>query len=222
MRLNTVIVLGLLLFIALNFTSCVSLNTLSTADYQSIANAKEALVIVRIQSVIDGTPENAFPCSELKNPLMSFGIGSFKTVGEPRYTVNRYLSDESCRAGWTFFLLSPGIYYLSVYGPATTVHGAGDYLVGAPRWQVDIPDTAGLVYIGTVQVHGNVVGKLMFGDKIIRPLPDQALVIYENDRAVALLKNYFANASDLKTVEIKRWYPGDPIIIRTPKNDLKK
>ncbi len=130
-------------------TDCISLHTLTSEDYKSIETGARSLVLLRVECFTDGQPCKPFTCTGMARlPLMTFGIGTFETVGEPRFVVNRFLSDESCENGWTFFLLSPGLYYLSVYGPSSAVPGGGDYLGKAPRWQVDIPENSRFVYTG--------------------------------------------------------------------------
>lgn len=141
-------------------------------------------------------------------------------MGEPRFVGHRFLSEESRRAGWTYFTLSPGVYYLAVLGPDTSVgsKAGGKYLQEAPRWRIDIPENVKAIYAGTLQFAGKTNGELLFGGRIIIPAgSDEPTIRDDHLLANGLISKHFPDAGEAKTILMQRWRPGDPVIIRSQK-----
>jgi len=162
--------------------------------------------------------------------FVGFALGSFDTFGEPGNAVMRALSEESFDAGWTFFVLSPGIYYLYIRGPdsnETSKRAATDYYHryyrDVPRWRIDVPESAKLIYAGTLNLAGKVEGTLLFGDKIIVPVSTQEVPLSDDrESADRLLTKHFPDAGEVQTILMQRWHPGDPLIFRSPLPGSKK
>jgi hypothetical protein len=197
---------------------------LTVPEKTAVKTGDKAVVLVNIQCTIDNQPQDAFIKSTFAyNSYFLFGLGSFATVGEPQFTVNRFLSDASRNAGWTYFLLAPGIYYLTVLGPDSRhLEGAGGSqqdLQKGPRWRIDVPEHVPFIYAGTLQCTGKTEGELLFGDKIIKPVKTDEVAI-RDDRELAhrLLADHFPDAGEPETLIMQRWRPGNPVIIRTPKH----
>jgi hypothetical protein len=184
---------------------------------------EKTIVLLRIRCLIDNQPVEPFIKFSLKaDPILSFGLGSFDTAGNPVFTGSKFLSEESRRSGWTYFELSPGIYYLSVFGPDSSlisIMGSTDseeYIQKAPRWKLDIPEKIGRVYAGTVELKGKVAGALLFGAKIIKPANSEDIpVINEHEAANQILSEHFPGMDEVKILLLERWQTGDPVSIRS-------
>ena len=195
----------------------------------AIDAGEKSLVLIRVQCTVDDQPFE--PClyrrddSLLSDKIfVGFAMGSFDTFGRPGNTVVRGLSAESYDDGWVVFVLSPGIYYLQVRGPDSSEvarMGTTDYYARyfpeVPRWRIDVPEGAKWIYAGTLHLAGTVRGTLLFGDRIIDPVkdPDASL---SDDRELAgrLLAKHFPDADGIRTILMRKWTPGEPIILRAP------
>lgn len=196
---------------------------LTAKDRAALNAGDKGLVLVRVLCTVDDKPFD--PCIYRRNdPMHSdkffvvFALGSFKTFGEPGHVKIQALSDELLDKGWALLLLSPGIHYLYIQGPDRCVSDYYDRCIGkeTPRWRIDIPDSAKLIYAGTLTLAGKVEGKLMFGDKIIRPVTNQEVPLRdERELADSLLARYFPGTA-VHNILMRQWYPGDPFIFRSP------
>ena len=214
--------------VLLILVGCASQTVITETERSAVNAGDKAVVLLNVQCTIDGQPQEAFVQPTFtREPLFLFGIGTFETVGEPRIAAHRYLSEETRRAGWTYFTLSSGVYYLAVLGPDSSVisiAGSLDsqkYLRDAPRWRIDVPENARLIYVGTLQTAGKSHGELLFGGKIIRPVDSNEMTL-RNDQRLArdILSEHFQGAGEMQTILMKRWHRGDPVIIRSQKQDL--
>lgn len=218
---------GLLFFCLMMLCSCVPSAFMTAKDKAALASGEKALVLTRIQCTVDNQPCEPFiKPSFTVEPIFVFGLGTFETVGEPKYAIHGFLSQEARQSGWIYFLLPPGIYYLAVLGPDSTVISKTDStndFRDAPRWRLDVLENTKLIYVGSLHFTGKTEGKLLFGGKIIHPVnTDEIPLQDESELASRLLAEHFPAAGAVKTTLLQRWYPGDPIIIRTPKSRLRK
>lgn len=190
---------------------------LPTVDERAAVGAGEkAIVLMRVQCTIEGQqPYEAFSHS-LMDDNISLGLGSFKTGGEPeRLALLRFLSPESRKNGWTYFVLPNGIHYLSVYPPRRTdVFTYERGIRNAPRWRIDIPRGAGLVYAGTLRFTGASDG-LLLGGRILRSIRIDDMSV-SNDEEVArkLLTEAFPEFGAAQTFLLK--FQEGPTILRSP------
>lgn len=217
----------LLLTALLTLVGCAAPLGLLEAERAAIAANEEALVLLRVTCSLDGQPEECFGkfgASE-DGPIVAFGLGAFETLGEPRSVWPRFLTEASRQAGWTFFLLRPGVHYLGVAGPISGISMRNDLpqlLRDGPRWRIDIPPNAGRVYVGSLQLAGKNAGTLMFGGKVIQPAETAAIHKSEDELARRVLAEFFADAGEMKTIPLRQWQRGEPIIIRSPPRALPK
>ncbi|HOE15897.1 MAG TPA: hypothetical protein PLX02_00630 [Syntrophorhabdaceae bacterium] len=205
-----------------NLVGCTSLNVLSDAEKSAINAGEKTVVLLRIECTIDNQPYEPFRASMWTGePVVALGIGGFETVGEPRLAAHGFLSEDSRRAGWTYFALSSGVYYLAVLGPESD---AGiKNIREAPRWRVDVPENTRLLYIGTLPLAGRADGTFLLGGKIIKPANNEEFIVKnEHELAKSLLAEHFPGGGEMKTSKMQRWRQGDPIIIRTPRPDSGK
>jgi len=213
---------GLVFFCLMMLCSCVPSAVITAKDKAALASGEKALVLLRIQCSVDNQPCEPFiKPSFTVEPIFVFGLGTFETVGEPKYAIHGFLSQEARQAGWIYFLLPPGIYYLAVLGPDSAVISKTDStndFRDAPRWRLDVLENTKLIYVGTLHFTGKTEGKLLFGGKVIYPVnTDEIPLQDEREPASHLLAEHFPNAGEVKTILLQRWRPGDSIIIRTPK-----
>lgn len=211
-----------LLALFIQFVGCAPLYVISETERTAVVDGGKAIVLLRIQCTIDNQPHETFVMPTFTSePIVALAMGTFETVGEPTgYVTYRFLSEESREAGWTYFILSPGIYYLAVLGPDSS---AKNYLHEAPRWRIDIPENTKLLYVGTLQLTGKSTGTLLFGGKIIKPANSDELILKnEHELASDLLSKYFPETGETKTILMQRWHQGDPIVIRSPIHGSKK
>ena len=216
-------ILGLLVW-SIYLTGCASQTVITETDRIAVSSGEKALVLLRVQCTVDNQPFVPFINPTLtEDPIIFFGLGTFETIGEPRITGHRFLSEESRRAGWTYFVLTPGIYYLAVIGPdSSSMSKAADsqYFQEAPRWRIDVPADVKLIYAGTIQLTGKSDGELLFGGKVITSVNSEKITLgNEHALASALLAEHFPGIDTMKTILMQRWHQGDSIIIRTPKQN---
>lgn len=215
-----------LLTLFIHLIGCASY-ILPETEKAAVIGGEKVIVLLRIQCTIDNQPHETFVTPTFTaEPIVALAMGTFETVGEPTgYAAYRFLSEESRGAGWTYFVLSPGSYYLAVLGPdSSAVSKTGvNYLREAPRWRIDIPENIKLLHVGTLQLTGKSTGTLLFGGKIIKPINSDELVLKnEHELARNLLAEHFPDAGETKTILMQRWRQGDPIIIRSPGRHSRK
>ncbi|MFO7684793.1 MAG: hypothetical protein R6V60_01765 [Desulfobacterales bacterium] len=200
----------------LSLVACVTVGGPTDRERTSLRAGEKAVVLLRVACTIDGAPYPPFAFSTAMDNI-SFGLGTFETVGEPAAAWHRFLSEESRREGWAYFLLPPGLYYLSVR-PAQRgdAYSYERMLHATPRWKIDIPDDARLIYAGTLQLTGEG-DRLLFGGSIIRSIQSIELSVGDDAAAGRLLSENFPGLGEVKTIPMQRWDKGDPIIIRSPK-----
>jgi hypothetical protein len=210
----------------MNLFGCASQALLTANERDAVYTGDKALVLLRVQCTVDNQPYEPFETTFTVEPIVFFGLGTLETVGEPRVVGNRFISKESRRAGWTYFVLAPGVYYLAVIGPegsAIYKAGAGKYLQEAPRWRIDVPENAKLIYAGTLQLTGKSDGSLLFGGKVITPInSDEFTLRDDHELARSLLSEHFPDAGETQTILMQRWHRGDPVIIRSQKRSQTK
>ena len=210
-------ILGLLTLL-IYLVSCTSLYVLPEPEMAEVYSGEKTLVLLRIECTVDDLSYEPFGMSSWTGePIVALGIGGFETLGEPRPIVHRFLSEESRRNGWTYYVLSPGAYYLAVLGPESDA--IFKTLREAPRWRMDIPENTGFLYAGTIQVKGRSSGRFLFGGKVVKPVHEGEYALKdEHELANSLLIQHFPDSGETKTVLIQRWRQGDTIIIRSPKS----
>jgi hypothetical protein len=189
---------------------CVSPTGLPKAGEMAAANAEEkAIVLLRVQCTIENEPQEPF---RHYVPEIIFKLGSFETGGMPKQEQTlRFLTPESRRNGWTYFLLPRGIYYLTV-----NTRSYASTKGNAPIWRIDIPENAKLVYVGTLRLTG--WGERLFfedGRNLRVLLNDQTTVADDQELAVKLLAENFPGMGEVH-IALMRRHENEPMIIRSP------
>lgn len=187
----------------------------SARETKAVGAGEKAIVLLRVRCTIESQqPFEPFGNS-LDDDNVSFGLGSFETGGEPERVPLRFLSPESRKNGWTYLVVPHGVHYLAVYPPRRTdVFTYARAIKGAPRWRIDIPQGARLVYAGTLRLAGTSDG-LLFGGRIMRFIrTDEMSVGNEEELARMLLTKEFPGFGETRTV-LMRLQQG-PTILRSP------
>jgi len=196
--------------------SCASTGLPTVNERAAVGAGEKAIVLLRVQCTIENQqPYEAFSYSLMEDNI-SFGLGSFETGGEPeRRALLRFLSPESRKNGWTYFVLPHGTHYLTVYPPRRTdVFTYERRIRNAPRWLIDIPHDARLVYVGTLRFTGES-DWLLFGGRILRSIRiDEMSVTNDEEAAHMLLTKEFPGSGEAQTVLLK--LHRGPIILRSP------
>ena len=199
-----------------HLAGCASTGLPTVKERTAVGAGEKAIVLLRVQCTIERQqPYEAFSYS-LMDDNISFGLGSFKTGGEPeRLALLRFLSPESRKNGWTYFVLPHGIHYLTVYPPRRTdVFTYERGIRNAPRWRIDIPQDARLVYAGTLRFTGESDG-LLLGGRIMRSIRiDEMSVTNDEELARKLLTEEFPGFGEAQTF-LLRLQQG-PTILRSP------
>jgi hypothetical protein len=92
-----------------------------------------------------------------------------------------------------------------------------DYLKKAPRWKLDVPENAGMIYVGTLELTGTLKGTLLFGAKNIEPTNNDEFPLKdEHEDAFRLFSEHYPGTNGAQTLLMERWRPGDPVMIRSP------
>jgi len=205
-----------LLALAVWLGGCTSISLPTQTELAAVSSGNRAIVLLRVQCMIDGRPYEPFSYG-LGEDNVGFGLGTFDTGGEPRAVLSRFLSEPSRHAGWTYFVLHPGTYYLAVRPPQRSDWRAYERsLQTGPRWRIDVPAGAKAVYAGTLSLTG-AADPLLFGDRIMRSIDaDGSRVEDERELAAAVLAREVPTAGEPETVLMRRWREGEPIIVRTP------
>ncbi len=210
---------GLIIFL-INLIGCVSTGLPTSAERMEIKEGEKAIVLLRVELTIeDQQPYEPFGYYNLDDNI-TFGLGTFDTGGKPeRLGRLRFLSSESRRAGWTYFLLSPGTYYLTFYPPRRT--DALTYLSRVeywnennPLWRFDLSPGQKFVYAGTLRLTGMSEGSLFEGRIMNSIRYDETSVVDERQTAFELLSDYFPELGAGHVSLIRR--NEGPIILRSP------
>ena len=109
--------------------------------------------------------------------------------------------------GWTYFRLKPGKHYLAVQGPRR--RGYFTYASAfrtAPRWEIDVPTGAPVVYAGTLHLQGTTRPLLIEQDHI--GVIAGGEVADETPAATALAAQHLSSLGAPRTALMKRHRSG--------------
>lgn len=207
---------------------CQAVGGLTDGERSQLYAGERVVVLLRIECAIDGQPAEPFGEEEFAgSPIFGFGLGSFETVLEPVPIAPRMLASDSERGGWIYLFVAPGTYHFAVLGPDTNVvsmHQTISHspLAHAPRWHMDVPDQASIVYAGTLSFEAKTAGELLLGGRIIQPDPSGTVSVRDEfDEAAIVAARHFPAVERVTSVLLRRWRPGDTKLLRTPR-DLRR
>jgi hypothetical protein len=162
-----------------------------------IQSGKKTLVLLRIICESEyGTSIEPFKHIV---PADNINIGlavSFLLGGNVNRLSPRFLSPETRKKGWVFFLIPPGEHFFVFQGPQhTDVWTWEKQMRYRPRWQANIPHNAAIVYIGTMHLHCTFSYEL-FGES-------QTTVLNEESLAINIVEEYLKGLGSFQTILMK-------------------
>lgn len=178
-----------ILFILL--AGCASTGTPDGKELAEIRSIQKSVVLLRVDARIGNRPYQAFK-NDLVDDNLCFGLGSFDTGGRlHRIEKQRFLSTESRLNGWTYLVLTPGTYYLTIQ-PArrTDIFTYQRRFDAPPRWRLEVPPKASILYAGTLRLNG-VGDPLLFGGSIMREILKVSVDALDQTPASALSATHF-------------------------------
>jgi hypothetical protein len=203
---------------------CQAVGGLTDAERNQLCAGERVVVLLRLECAIDGQPAEPFGEEEFAGaPIFGFGLGSFETVLEPVPIAPRMLASDSERGGWIYLFVAPGTYHFAVLGPDSNVISmqqtiSRSPLTHAPRWHMDVPDEATIVYAGTLSFEAKSTGELLFGGRTIQPDPGGTVSVRDEfDEAKLVADRHFPAVERVTSVLLRRWRPGDTKLLRTPR-----
>ncbi len=131
----------------------------SESDRTEIKRGRKAIVLVRLALAgPDGRHTEPFPIRCQRKGLCPSNFfvslrGSDQLWGSvTRVVQERFLSEESRKLGWAYFLVSPGFYYMTV--DRNLDNGGFQISRGSQfgRWLIEVPPDAPIVYAGTLRL----------------------------------------------------------------------
>jgi hypothetical protein len=194
---------------------CSATGVLLDRDSAAVKAGRESIVLLRVECVIDDLGCEAFPSMNPFDAQIWFNVGGFESAGAPKRDSldTAFLSDASRQAGWTYFVLAPGVHYLSAQANRNR---SDEALRNAPRWKVDIPQGSKVLYAGTLHVTGRGE-RLLFGGTAMDAIRgDEATVRDEHELADKLASELLPDFGPVTVALMQRWHPGEPIILRSP------
>ncbi len=197
-----------LIFLFTILASCAAVSLPSGEQIKLVKSGKCAFVLLRVTSEIDSKKHEAFG-SLSSSENFRLGLGGFETGGEPRQIIHSFLSDQTKKDGWTYFIVEPGEYYLAVLPPRS-----GDVwsFACAPTWRLEIPFNTAIVYVGSI--HMPVIDKSFMFNTLQIPIPDKIVVSNDEDIARKIAADFFPDLGTPKTILMKQ-HQG-PKIFRIP------
>ena len=137
------------------------------------------------------------------------GLGGFETGGEVQFGPHifrdldphiGFLSTNSTKQGWFYYILKPGVYYLAFdFGRSSPSVSQKSI----QRWRIEIPDGSPLIYGGSIDVSYSSEYRL--------------INVLKNEEALAtkIASEYMPELGAPKALLLQRH--SGPIIIRKPK-----
>lgn len=219
----TVSLSAVVLFFSILFSGCAISRLPSDEQYEMVKSGKRAIVLLRLTSELEGEPYEPFP-HYLTDDNFNFYLGGFESGGRPRHVEwPVFLSDETRKDGWTYFVLEPGTYYFTVtprkvrediflwpdYDPEYLHH----------LYRFDLPPEK-IVYIGTLHLPGVPLPFQLFGKTVSAFVWEEAVVRNDEEKATEIAAEYFPAFGKPTTMLIQRHV--GPKIFRTPMASSKR
>jgi len=174
-------------------------------------------VLLRLTCEVEGEPYEVFRHA-VSDDNIGLALGGFKTGGEPQQIIPTYLSSQTRKDGWTYFVLEPGFHYLAVQPPRQSdVWSYETSFNSVPLWRLDIPPQSRIVYAGTLHIPG-IRQKMLFGGISIKSFIMDSIVVRNDEEAARkIASDFFPELQPLKTMLMAK--QEGPIILKTPKKE---
>jgi hypothetical protein len=187
----------------------------SEKQLAAVKEGRKAIVLVRVTCDVNGTPYEAFSRFDLPDDNIALGIGSFETGGEVEQKIIPFLSEQTKKDGWTYFVLEPGIHYLAALPPRrTNVKNYAAQFHDAQLFRLDIPDGTPLVYAGTLHLSSEEQKSLFEQSLVGKFIADKITVANDAASARTVAAGFFCEFGDPQTL-LMQPHTG-PILLRSP------
>jgi hypothetical protein len=195
-------------------SSCTITRLPSAKDFELINSGKRSVVLLRLTCEAEGEPYEVFKHA-VSDDNIGLALGDFKTGGEPHRIIPTYLSSQTRKDGWTYFVLEPGFHYLAVQPRRQSdVWSYENSFKSVPLWRLDIPSQTKIVYAGTLHIPG-IRQKMLFGGISIKSFITDSIVVRNDEEAARKIAgDFFPELQPFKTRLMVK-HEG-PIILRTP------
>ena len=199
---------------------CAVVEPPSMTELDQVGGGGKTIVLMRIVGQDnEGHAVDTFSGS-LSDDNVGLAIGNFETGGLPTQRLDwiRFLSEESRQNGWIYLVLTPGVHYMAVQGSRRT--NAFTYAARfktAPRWRLDIPADAAVVYAGTLDLRGTSMALLFGGRLMVTIEGDNSTVRDESVLAADVIGRNLADLGSPKTALMT--YHTGPLILTTPPSE---
>ena len=134
---------------------CADFIPLTKIDYSAITEGQKSLVFLRVTCEIESESavEPVRGCLDALGNNANMAMGDFETGGALKPIMPKFLSAETGKQGWAFFILEPGIYYLGFQGQRRTdAFTYQSQWKKVQRYRIDIQPDSPVVYIGTMHL----------------------------------------------------------------------
>ena len=194
--------IALLLAMSL-LSACAPMTPPTETALAAIAQENKVIALFRLEvRTLDGrslkpldTRAFEWRLGDLETCAFELRLGDLETGGKadicPRL---RYLSQELREAGWVYLILNPGRQYLYINFRRRHVMWAS-----APRWIVDIPSDARVVYLGTVKMQATMFEGWFSGPDDVESVAVNMDVANEESVARAIVAQHLASVGPVKT-----------------------
>lgn len=211
------VLLGLLV-VALGVAGCAWNGRVPTAkDLRTKQGRPRAVVLLRVVTEIDGHPNPAFP-SVVPMDSLWLAWGDFASGGTLRPAPQAFLSPETRKDGWTYLLLEPGVHYLGVNTPQNGDSFSYDasWRRLPPRWRLEVPANATVIYAGTLFVPGTGSALIFGGRRLQRFAPERFEIRDEVGRAEGIHATWLRELGPLTAQLVQPHRAAEPLIFETP------
>lgn len=175
-----------------------------------------AVLLLRVVTEVDGQPAVAFRHASAVDDV-SFGISDFSTGMSAKPVAVRFLSDETREDGWVCLMLEPGLRYIATREPISTNAFAYERRwKTCPRWSVEIPKGARLVYGGTLFLPGTGRWMALGRRQMVRFDDSRLEVRDESAGAGAICEKWLPDLLPMFVQLAREHRAGDTMIIETP------
>ncbi len=185
-------------------------------DVSMQGGRQQTVLLLRVVTEVDGESSPAFRSTAPDDDIW-LGLANFSSGLNLKPAELQFLSDGTRTEGWTYLLVQPGVQYIGAHEPRSrNVFAHNARWTTCPRWSVDIPAGARLVYGGSLFLPGN--GRVIFfGPRMLVSFDEERLEVRdESETAETIARQWFSDLLPMSIQLLKRQVPGETLIIDTP------
>jgi hypothetical protein len=212
----------IILILTLALLGCSRIGLPKNNEMNDVYNNRASIILLKLKGNVEGRPAKIFNESTGESNII-LALGGFDSGGIPEEIVGllRFLSKESLKKGYTYLILKPGTYFLTLTTPyiAYAVGDRKNLFKKIPRWQFSVNEGSKFIYIGTMHLTGNPRWMISGADVMEDIIYDQVYIDNDFQEARNLIKNHFPENGDDLTISLLQKYEGGPIYLRHPLSD---